>query len=432
VTDDLDFLQPAGNMPLTPLTPDFVQEARSLVKSGGFLEMGIREVCMKSNGSEVMHEIQWKRVFVHVIPEGGCLVIDKKPTSYGSSRIVFATLPPDAGADLQELQIMNLQNRHSSVPWGSGKKHNIGSTFQIHVKIFFKCHAYSQWGLFEIDCTRALEFRASNAHEANLWIKGINSIVSDRKEPAGVRPSRESVLQTVNGPISVLQSVYGPENAARFHESLSSEGRVHRLSSEGRVQFKEVPNHANEELEAALSKLLHSAPNEADLKVMLKMEKWLDDSTNEMLDLYRLMAIGVVGKEEQTNMLGYDPRERILSRRKSQLLLASDAAQHSCRNAAAADGIWDGIWDGLSRPAVHQSVLEEMGFTKDQILSARQAFKKQIIDEIKPNISCPTSEDSLVLASAEDPHVILEWLLKNGIEPQATATLGFPGPRRSY
>jgi hypothetical protein len=84
-------------MPLTPLTPDFVQEARSLVKSGGFLEMGIREVCMKSNGSEVMHEIQWKRVFVHVIPEGGCLVIDKKPTSYGSSRIVFATLPPDAG-----------------------------------------------------------------------------------------------------------------------------------------------------------------------------------------------------------------------------------------------------------------------------------------------------------------------------------------------
>ncbi len=115
-------------------------------------------------------------------------------------------------------------------------------------------------------------------------------------------------------------------------------------------------------------------------------------------------------------MLGYDPRERILSRHKFQLLLASEAAaarghafqqhqhqhQHSCR------------------PAVHQSVLEEMGFTKDQILSARQAYKKQIIDEIKPNISCPTSEDSLVLASAEDPHVILEWLLKNGIEPHAT------------
>ena len=302
---------------------------------------------------------------------------------------------------------MNLQNRHSSVPWGSGKKQNIGSTFQIHVKIFFKCHAYSQWGLFEIDCTRVLEFRASNAHEANLWIKGINSIVSDRKDPAGVRPSQESVLQTVNGPISVLQSVYGPENAARFYEILSSEGRV---------QSQEVPNHTNEGLEAALSKLLNSAPNEADLKVMLKQEKWLDGSANEMLDLYRLMAIGVVGKEEQTNMLGYDPRERILSRHKFQLLLASDAAatrghafqqqqhqhQHSCR------------------PAVHQSVLEEMGFTKDQILSARQAFKKQIIDEIKPNISCPTSEDSLVLASAEDPHVILECLLKNGIEPQAT------------
>jgi hypothetical protein len=271
-------------------------------------------------------------------------------------------------------------------------------------------------GLFEIDCTRALEFRASNAHEANLWIKGINSIASDCKDPAGVRPSQESVLQTVNGPISVLQSVYGSENAARFYESLSSEGRVHRFSSEGRVQSQEVPNHTNEGLEAALSKLLNSAPNEADLKVMLKQENWLDGSANEMLDLYRLMAIGVVGKEEQTNMLGYDPRERILSRHKFQLLLASEAAaarghafqqhqhqhQHSCR------------------PAVHQSVLEEMGFTKDQILSARQAYKKQIIDEIKPNISCPTSEDSLVLASAEDPHVILEWLLKNGIEPHAT------------
>jgi hypothetical protein len=426
VTDDVDFLQPAARAQNMPLT-QFVQEARSFVQSGGFLEMGIHEACMKSNGSKPMHEIQWKRVFVHVIPGGGCLVIDKKPSSHGSSRIVFATLPPDAAADLQELQIMNLQNRHSSVPWGSGKKQNIGSTFQIHVKIFFKCHAYSQRGLFEVDCTRALEFRASNAHEANLWIKGINSIVSDSKEPAGVRPSRESVLQTVNGPISVLQSVYGPENAARFYESLSSEGRVHHLSTEGRVQSQEVPNHANEDLEAALSKLLNSAPNEADLKVMLKQEKWLDGSANEMLDLYRLMAIGVLGKEEQTKMLGYDPRERILSRHKSQLLLASHAVQHP-RNAAAANGIWDRIWDGLSRPAVHQSVLEEMGFTKDQILSARQALKKQIIDDIKPNISCPTPEDSLVLASAEDPHVILEWLLKNGMEPQAT--LGFPEPRR--
>ncbi len=421
MTDDLDFLQPAAraeNMPLTPQS-QFVQEARSLVQSGGFLEMGIHEVCTKSNGSEGMQKIQWKRVFVHVIPGGGCLVIDKHPASYGSSRIVFATLPPDAASDLQELQIMNLQNRHSSVPWGSGKNQNIGSTFQIHVKMFFKCHAYSQRGLFESDCTRALEFRASNAHEANLWIKGINSIVSDSKEPAGVRPSRESVLHTVNGPISVLQSVYGPENAARFYESLSSEGRV---------QSQEVPKHTQEGLEEVLSKLLNSAPNEADLKVMLKQEKWLDDSANEILDLYRLMAIGVVGKEEQTNMLGYDPRERILSLHKSQLLLALDAAatgvhasqqqqhqhQHSCRQA------------------VHQSVLEEMGFTKDQILSARQAFKKQIIDEIKPNISCPTSEDSLVLASAEDPHVILEWLLKNGIEPWAQATLGFPEHRRSY
>ncbi len=167
----------------------FVQEARSLVKSGGFLEMCMHEECMKSNGSMGMHEIQWKRVFANVIPvpEGACLAIDKK-VSYETSRIVFVTLLPDAATDLQELQRINLQHRQSFLHWGSGKKQtfNAGSTFQIHVKISRKCHAYSQRGLFEVDCTRALEFRASNAHEANMWIQGINSIVSDCKDPSGV------------------------------------------------------------------------------------------------------------------------------------------------------------------------------------------------------------------------------------------------------
>jgi len=217
----------------------FVQEARSLVKSGGFLEMCMHNVCMKSSrrssaghlqdtaakdpqrrsGSLGMHESQWKRVFVNVLqaPSGSTfLAIDKKISDETSGeRVVFATLLPDAAADLQELQTINLQQRHSFLHWGSGKKQtfNAGLTFQIHVKIFRKCHAYSQRGLFEVDCTRALEFRASNAHEANMWINGINSIVSDRKDPAGVRPSQETVL---------------PENAASFYESLSSEGRVHR------------------------------------------------------------------------------------------------------------------------------------------------------------------------------------------------------------
>ena len=192
----------------------FVQEARSLVKSGGFLEMCMHEECMNSNGSVGMHESQWKRVFANVIPEGACLAIDKK-VSDETSRIVFASLLPDAAADLQELQTINLQHRQSFLNWGSGKNQtfNAGSTFQIHVRTFRKCHAYSQRGLFEVDCTRALEFRASNAHEANMWIQGTNSIVSDRKDPAGVRPSQETVL---------------PENAASFYESLSSEERVDR------------------------------------------------------------------------------------------------------------------------------------------------------------------------------------------------------------
>ena len=41
-----------------------------------------------------------------------------------------------------------------------------------------------------------------------------------------------------------------------------------------------------------------------------------------------------------------------------------------------------------------------------------------------------TSADSVVMVSAEDPLVILEWLLKDGFEPQVT--LGFPEPRRNY
>jgi hypothetical protein len=226
------YLEPAARPESTAVTSQaqFVQEAHSLVESGGFLEMCMHEVCKKSNGSGggIMHGIQWKRVYVNVIPEGACLAIDRKVVkvvgmlpSFGSSwsdktsRIVFATLLPDAAADLQELQSINLQHRQSFLHWGSGKKqrHNAGSTFQIQVKIFRKCHAYSQRGLFEVNCTRALEFRASNPHEANMWIQGINSIVSDRKDPAGVRPSQETVL---------------PENAASFYESLSSEEPVDR------------------------------------------------------------------------------------------------------------------------------------------------------------------------------------------------------------
>jgi len=207
VTKRSQYIEPAARPESTSLTlqAQFVQEACSLVESGGFLEMCMHEVCMKSNESVGMHEIQCKRVFVNVIPEAACLAIDK--TKVWS--IVFATLLPDAAADLQELQVINLQHRQSFLHWGSGKKQtfNAGSTFQIHVKIFRKCHAYSQRGLFEVDCTRALEFRASNAHEANMWIQGINSIVSAFKDPAGVRPSQETVL---------------PENAASFTESLSS------------------------------------------------------------------------------------------------------------------------------------------------------------------------------------------------------------------
>ena len=46
--------------------------------------------------------------------------------------------------------------------------------------------------------THRLEFRASDAREANKWIKGINSVVSQFGFE-GVRPSRQERQQIVNG-----------------------------------------------------------------------------------------------------------------------------------------------------------------------------------------------------------------------------------------
>jgi hypothetical protein len=82
-----------------------------------------------------------------------------------------------ASADSQELKILNLHRR--SWGWGSSaakRDDDDTSVFLVYLKTGTSCYAYSQRGLFKVEvATQRLEFRASDAREANLWIKGINS-----------------------------------------------------------------------------------------------------------------------------------------------------------------------------------------------------------------------------------------------------------------
>jgi hypothetical protein len=57
--------------------------------------------------------------------------------------------------------------------------------------------------------TQRLEFRASDAREANLWIKGINSVVS-KFGFEGVRPSRQERQQMLDGGLSHPRSENAP------------------------------------------------------------------------------------------------------------------------------------------------------------------------------------------------------------------------------
>jgi len=168
----------------------FLQEARDFVStSGGILE--INESMSESPLSHTLHKSSWRKVHVKLTP--GCfLVVDKRILEGG---VVYATLPPDAAVDLQEMQIMDLQ-----LSVGSAKSQIRESEFcfEIHLRAGTKCLAYSQQGLFEVETTRACIFRAENARETDVWVKGINSYWSHShhfSKDVGKRPTKAATLQ---------------------------------------------------------------------------------------------------------------------------------------------------------------------------------------------------------------------------------------------
>jgi len=116
---------------------EFLQEATNLVKSGSTLELRTES-----------KRAEWKGVTVKVTT-GGYLVMDSQIIGTGTA---YATLPPDASADLQELQILNLQRR--PVSWGLGgsaHKRDDTSVFLVYLKTGTTCYAYSQRGLFRVE-----------------------------------------------------------------------------------------------------------------------------------------------------------------------------------------------------------------------------------------------------------------------------------------
>ena len=116
----------------------FLQEASNLVTSGSTLELRTESTSAK-----------WKGVTV-TVTTGGYLILDSQILGV----IAYATLPPDAAADLQELQILNLQRRPVSWGWGGSapkRDDDDTSVFLVYLKTGTSCYAYSQRGLFKVE-----------------------------------------------------------------------------------------------------------------------------------------------------------------------------------------------------------------------------------------------------------------------------------------
>jgi hypothetical protein len=113
---------------------EFLQEATNLVTSGSTLELRNQHA-------------EWKGVKAYMTTEG-YLIMDRQIRG----RVAYATLPPDASSDLQELQILNLQRRPvSCCLCGSAHKRDDSSEFLVYLKTGTTCDAYSQRGLFRVE-----------------------------------------------------------------------------------------------------------------------------------------------------------------------------------------------------------------------------------------------------------------------------------------
>jgi hypothetical protein len=97
-------------------------------------------------------------------------------------------------------------------------------------------------------------------------------------------------------------------------------------------------------LDRALQALLQSAPDEAAFKARVQQGTWWEEvwcgagglgdagavdaaNVGDLVQLYRLVKIGITSRQEQTELLGFDARERILSRRRSRVRSSLQASQ---------------------------------------------------------------------------------------------------------
>ena len=135
-TDDCQLLYSgaATFMVANATNSEFLQDATNLVTSGSTLELRNQHA-------------EWKGVKAYMTTEG-YLIMDRQIRE----RVAYATLPPDASSDLQELQILNLQRRPvSCCLCGSAHKRDDSSEFLVYLKSGTTCDAYSQRGLFRVE-----------------------------------------------------------------------------------------------------------------------------------------------------------------------------------------------------------------------------------------------------------------------------------------
>jgi hypothetical protein len=135
-TDDCQLLYSgaATFMVANATNSEFLQDATNLVTSGSTLELRNQHA-------------EWKGVKAYMTTEG-YLIMDRQIRG----RVAYATLPPDASSDLQELQILNLQRRPvSCCLCGSAHKRDDSSEFLVYLKTGTTCDAYSQRGLFRVE-----------------------------------------------------------------------------------------------------------------------------------------------------------------------------------------------------------------------------------------------------------------------------------------